>query len=313
MIKEFPTHYEQSHGGVCPQCLHVLPVLETISADYFEGREIRCSNPTCGKPVDPWKATVAGMRKPRASLFKVMLLGATQNSFQVDFAPEETKEIDLTHYGVPANATVLNLIFTPQLVEGGGSCFPLLVHANQAYPQSMETKFWVYARPAVGKLESAVRVGVMVVWVSNDRGGLSWTYLADALEALSARRYWNVALPSYVAFELGLMPLVREALERFASKDRTEEFVRNDLRSSSALNVLLPTLCGLVGAPLLPDAIRGEINRLRELRNNLVHHGVNKTAVDEERAAVSLCAAIFGLEYLHYVRPRLIPALGTGT
>lgn len=301
MIEKFSTHFVQSGGGICPHCLHVLPSLETLSADYFEGREIRCRNSACGKPVDLWHATVAEMRRPGASLFGIMALGAKSTMFQVEFAPREAKEIDLTLYSVPADATILNLNFTPQ-----GGCLPLLTHANQAYPRRVGTKFWVYAWPTVGQPESSVRVGVSVKWISDDGGRISWIYLADAFEALSARRYWNVILPAYAAFEIGFMPLVREILGRFASNEKVRSFIRNDLSSASALNVLLPVLCGLVGTPALPDAIRGEINRARDLRNDLVHDGVAKTAVDESTAAVSLCASIFGLEYINYVRPRLV-------
>lgn len=307
MIEEFPTHFVHSGGGVCPHCRHVLPSLEALSGEYFEGREICCRNSDCGRPVDLWEATVADMRRPGASFFRIISLGAKSTMFQTDFASRETKEIDLTQYGVPAEATILNVNFTPYGVEGGASCLPLLVHGNTAYPRSVGTKFWVYARPNIGVPEGVARVGISVKWVSDDSGCVSWVYLVDAFEALSAQRYWSVVVPSYVAFEIGLMPLVREALERFASSERVRAFVRNDLSSSSALNILLPTLCGLVGAPLLPAAIRGELNRAREVRNDLVHKGVAKTAVDEKTAAVSLCASIFGLEYINYIRPRLIP------
>jgi len=307
MIEEFPTHFVQSHGRVCPTCRYVLPHLEELAADYFERNEVRCRNPLCGKPVDLWDATVADMRRLGASFFGIISLGAKQTSFLVDLAPHEAKEIDLTQYGVPAEATILHLNFTPQLREGQGGCLPLLVHGNTAYPRSIGVKFWVYARPAVGEPESVVRVSVSVRWVSEDRDRISWIYLMDAFEALSARRYWSVVLPSYVAFELSLTPLLKGSLEKFASRDKVKSFVRNELSSASGLNVVLPTLCGLVGAPRLPDAIRGELNHLRELRNDIVHNGVAKAGVDEKTAAVALCASIFGLEYVNYIRPKLMP------
>ena len=88
--------------------------------------------------------------------------------------------------------------------------------------------------------------------------------------------------------------------------------MRNEISSSSALNVILPILCEAAHVPRLPDIVRGEINRLRKLRNDIVHKGVKKTAVDEEAAAAMLTASVFGLEYLRYARPRLTPEQDPG-
>jgi hypothetical protein len=60
-----------------------------------------------------------------------------------------------------------------------------------------------------------------------------------------------------------------------------------------------------------PDPIRGEINRLRKLRNELVHDGLGKDAVSKQLAGELLCATVFGFEYLRYAESSLlgIPAL----
>ena len=94
-------------------------------------------------------------------------------------------------------------------------------------------------------------------------------------------------------------------MERHISKGRVKDFVKDGLTSSVALNIILPLLCDLHGVKRLPDAIRGELNRLRDLRNQFVHDGLKKEEVSEYVAAELLSAAMFGFEYLRYVEPRL--------
>lgn len=99
-----------------------------------------------------------------------------------------------------------------------------------------------------------------------------------------------------------------EGLARHVSKNVVDAFKGDkSFTSSAALNVLLPILCKEAKLPLLPEAIRGRLNQLRRLRNDMVHEGVENTAVSQEIAGESLCASVFGLEYLRYIRPRLLP------
>ena len=39
----------------------------------------------------------------------------------------------------------------------------------------------------------------------------------------------------------------------------------------------------------------------------MVHEGVEQAAVTQEIAGQSLCEAVFGLEYLRFIRPLLLP------
>src|ERR1700674_4573674 len=98
------------------------------------------------------------------------------------------------------------------------------------------------------------------------------------------------------------MRFVKTAMERRLSSARVSDFVRDGLTSSVVLNVILPLLCDLSNVKRLPDSIRGELNRLRKLRNELVHDGLNKDAVSKQLATEMLCATVFGFEYLRYWR-----------
>jgi hypothetical protein len=298
--------YESSFGGVCQHCRFTLPTLEKLACEYFEGKEIRCRE--CQNPVDVWECTLAEMRRPYSASFAMISLGAKQTGFLFDLAAGEAREIDLSKCGIPEEATILDLIFTPQ----GGNCLPLMVHANRALIRTVGTKFWVYGRPMVESTAPPGKISMLVIWAHKSQESHSWLYLLDAFEALAAQRWWNVILPAYVAFEISLMPLVRASLERHVSKQKLDAMTPNDMSSSSAFNVMLPVLCDAEQVPRLPEEISAHINSLRKLRNEIVHVGVSKATVDEKTAGEMLCAAVFGLEYLQYVRPRLVPETNEG-
>jgi hypothetical protein len=53
----------------------------------------------------------------------------------------------------------------------------------------------------------------------------------------------------------------------------------------------------MTGAPRLHEDIRGLLNRLRALRNELAHDGKPETPLKQRDAAELLVAAVFGFHY----------------
>ncbi len=290
-------------GIPCSHCKHAFPPLAEVAPTFFESGRVVCSH--CNRNVDLWKAACALAREPGASSFTTTSLGAEQTSFLFELARGEHKELDLIAFGVPADATLLQLIFTPQ----GGDCFPILKHANSVSVRPLQTKMYVFGMPMDMGEAPGKPISALVTWVRPADDTESWIYLAEALDAMASRRYWHVILPGHVAFETSLMRVVKQGMEQRISKERVRDFLKNGLTSSVALNIILPLLCDLSGVKRLSDVIRGELNRLRDLRNQFVHEGLKKEEVSERLAGELLSAAVFGFEYLRYAGPRLVTQL----
>jgi hypothetical protein len=149
--------------------------------------------------------------------------------------------------------------------------------------------------------------GASVTWVHKEDESNSWSYLLDAFEAMANKRWRSVILPVYSAFEVSLTPLVSEGLEKYFPLDAPRDFDKKDsFTSYSALNVLLPRLCKKAKLKQLQSKIQKKIDGLRRLRNLIAHRGVANADISQETAGESLCAAIFGREYLRYLRPLLL-------
>ena len=55
----------------------------------------------------------------------------------------------------------------------------------------------------------------------------------------------------------------------------------------------------------MSDNIRGLLNRLRKLRNKLVHEGIIEKQLEKNEVAEMMTAALFGFRYLELLEPEL--------
>ena len=218
------------------------------------------------------------------------------NTFTTKLTRNELKEIDFSAHGIPDDAVLLQASFYPQRRE---CCNPLF-SPGRYLPQMLARKVLLFGQPLEGNAQEEV-IAVAVTWVPfhNDFKE-SRIYLTEAFDAWASQKHWSVILPAYVAFEIALIRVVKSAMERRLSNERVADFLRDGLTSSVALNVILPLLCDASSVKHLPAPIRGEPNRLRKLRNELVHDGLAKDAVSKSLAGEMLCASVFGFEYLRY-------------
>jgi hypothetical protein len=206
-------------SAACPSCGYLLPPLGMISAKYFANGSICCAN--CGAGVDLWEAARLITQVPGVSFFGLQALGANRTTFIFQLAPGETREIDLTRYGVPEEATVLSMNYTPN----GYGCLPLEVHGNTPRRRLIGTKLHIYGRPVEGGA-GAVPIAISATWAHHGETTESWFYLVDAMEAMATRRFWHVILPAHSAVEVAMMPLVRDGLERHLPRQRAQDFTR---------------------------------------------------------------------------------------
>jgi hypothetical protein len=196
-------HEHLEFGAVCLSCKHTQPTLKSIAHNYFEGKQIRCTNHKCKKPLDYWKATLDFIGGEGIPTILLVSVGARETFFPISLRAGEIKEIDLSQYKVPEDATLLGIAFTPQ----GANCFPLLMHDNRVSLRPLKAKFNVYGLGLSDGDENGP-IEVSVAWVREDEDTISWSYLLDAFEAMASHRWRSVILPAYAAFEISLSPLV---------------------------------------------------------------------------------------------------------
>jgi hypothetical protein len=288
-------------AGSCPHCTYVMPRLADCAAEYFRDGFVSCNR--CGKQVDLWQAVLNNAARMSAvPAWALGNLGAGQTHLVIPMESGKYHEVDLCKHGVPADAKILARNYTGQT----GDMTAVEWHTNTPPLRFPGTVLRLMGVPfGEGPLPRTGQVGIAVVWIRGDESD-AWPYLTTAFEAAAAREYAPSMVFAQSAVEISMMPVIKQRLRRHAAADRVDNFMKDSLTYSHALNVVLPYISAELGASKMPDAVRGALNRMRKKRNDIVHEGAKVAAVTPEEAMEGLCAAAFGFEYMRYVGPTLL-------
>ncbi len=294
-------------AGSCPHCAYVMPRLVDCAAEYFRDGFVSCKR--CGKQVDLWQAVVnKAARLSGIPAWALASLGAGQTNLVIPMESGKYREVDLCKHGVPADAKILARNYTGQT----GDMTAVEWHANAPPLRFPGTVLRLMGVPfGEGPLPRTGRVAIAVVWIRGDESD-AWPYLTTAFEAAAAHEYAPSMVFAQSAVEISMMPVIEQRLRRRVPADRVENFMRDSLTYSHALNVVLPYLSAECGAPKLPGAVCGALNKLRKKRNAIIHKGAKAAAVSAEDTMEGLCAAAFGFEYMRNVAPILLAEQSEG-
>ena len=101
------------------------------------------------------------------------------------------------------------------------------------------------------------------------------------------------------------MVILNDYFNMYAGRDRVGDMLSSVATYSHQLNVLLPMFAEYEKFPPLPDHIRGHLNKLGQLRNRLAHEGHIASGLTKIKVSNYICAAPFGLSYLHLLEIRI--------
>ena len=288
----------------CPACKEGFTLRDDLTLAYFRNENIGCGK--CRQPMDWWKLILNTIQENFMSTFAYMAIGAKSLAMNIALVPHRKTIIRFADYGLPCDAKILQIQYTS--IGSAHNClFPLEVHGNSPirhiipniialYPISLEDDSY----PQTGNEAS-----IFVTWVAHTPDDELWEYLVTAFEAFAQNRFNAILIPSNIAVESKLTRLIAQFFEKFANKDSVKKFLSEGAVYSYQLNVLLPMIISLKGLPNLQDHIRGHLNRLRKLRNQLAHDGKLKEPLAKNEAAEMLCAALFGFRYLKFISDEL--------
>jgi len=299
-----------AHAGSCPKCYYVFPPISESAPAYFAQGHVICKE--CNELADLWDVVLARVTAPHPTAVSLVSLGVTSTHFDRRIEAGRYLEVDLTEVGVPKDAAVLQAGYTTQGVQGEGAVFAREVHGNVPTRRIMDNVLRLTGVAGIsgdGTVGTVSRVLIWVTWVpySEDAG---WSYLVSAFDAFTYWHYDRVIVPAQSAVEISTMPIIRELLMRHASADHVKRFMGDRLTFGNVVNVILPFVAGQAGIPKLPNKVRGSLNTLRRIRNELVHEGLGGNRITAQQAGEGLCAAVFGSEYARFAGPKLKAWLG---
>jgi hypothetical protein len=281
-----------------------MMVLPDVFAAYFSSVPIDC--PDCKKPIDWWDVILSATREHFMLTGAFHVLGAITTAFKAPLKREAVTPMDFVSQGVPEDAIILSVNYT-----GHGELTPIQCHSNVPRYDPLNKKVAVYGA-SYGKDRPDGGVAVAVTWVAPGSDEIGLCQLIDAARAYDAARYDSLIVPANVAVESTLGTAVYDWLTAFCGKERAERFLADAAVYSHQLNVLLPIACHTIGFKSLPDHIRGILNQLRCLRNDVAHRGVPSTPPSKDSAAEFLTAAVFGFHYAQLFHAKVKCARSNG-
>ena len=292
--------YEAS--GSCPKCCYILPPLVECAPVYFKEGHVICKH--CGEMVDLWQAVTGHAKALSMTSLALGSLGAAQTSVRMEIETGKYYEVDLTKFGAAADAKILAVCYSPQGGEHG-SVMPTECHGNVPARRIIGTTLHIVGLPlGKGPVPRLGKASISVIWIRGEESD-AWPYLVSAFEAAAACEYAPALVFAQSAVEISMMPVIARRFRRHASAEYVKRFMNEALTYGYALNVVLPYLCAEVGSPKMPDVVRGSLNKLRRIRNKIIHEGTKASPTSPEDAMEGLSAAAFGFEYLRFVEPSL--------
>jgi hypothetical protein len=173
-------------------------------------------------------------------------------------------------------------------------------------------KIKLYPRPnKIQNFKTENKINVLVTWIQQSGDDESWANIILAFENYSTDPFGitklnSIVIPANVAVESKLTKFIDNYLTTFISKERARDFLINGATYSSQLNVILPLISKITSIKELPGHIRGQLNRLRDLRNELAHQGNLKSPLNRKDAALLLAASLFGFHYIQILEEKLL-------
>lgn len=296
LLRVFPPHV------VCPHCHWLLLIPEDFANDYFQGHQGSCSE--CGHGFDWWNVILHIIRQ-KTPFLCMNVLGAQTSILRITMNPNTRTTLNLGDYNIPSDARILDVSYTSYGTEDG-TFIPVETNTTTFRRHLIPHAIDLYPIPVAEGTYGEREVTVGVSWLIPLMDDAAWGNLADAFQNYLHDRNHAAIVPANVAVELRLHHLLAELLDGVASRDHIESLLEQGATYSHQLNVLLPSYLRFTNAPHLPDCIRGLLNRLRKLRNRMAHNGKLKEPVGDNEVTEYLCAALFGVHYLDFVRPILL-------
>ena len=281
---------------ICPnKCGRPLQLDDYFPGPYFSGLEMNCL--FCGKDLDLWTYAV-DLLAEKSKLFRnrgAAFIGGRETFFTFLLAPNETREVTLTDYGIPKDSKLIYMVYTPTV----GAGWPIAMHSNELLQHKHGHKMTFYGKPFPNSDMTPSQnhnIQVQVTFIPKTADQIPFELLANAYEYFLEDNYQEMILPSAVALEDATKQLAYEVLQRIGLPENL-----NPSRRIS-FEIIIPLIAKQHSIPALNKKIISSVLKLWKLRDQMAHKGVLEDSLDLDGAAKLLAAAMFSINYFSFFR-----------
>lgn len=253
--------------------------------------------PECNNPIDLFRAVSHQIAENFMNSHVYSFLGAKTVWLEVELDEEEGTNIDLTIHGVSESSKLLHLNYSPQ-----GNLWPLEMNSNEPLKKWYGLKRHLRSIKIGENSQLDPRLSIIATFIDKaDPSFESIQLLLEAFMLFEQGNYSSAIVPANVAVELPLSRLMYKIFGGCSSEKTLEIFFTNSATYSHQLNVLFPYIAKKEHFPLIGPPIKGNLNRLRKLRNDIAHKGSKLTDSDKKETGFLLASALFANVYLNHL------------
>lgn len=281
---------------LCLNCNGFLDFEPSNFIDFMQKKSTKC--PSCQNSINWFDVVKKGIFDNFMENAALGYVGCKNSIFNFVIEPNTPKELDFENYGIPSNARILFINYTPQ----DGNLFPIEMHGNTSTLRFKKNKVLLYPRPFHNDEQlMTTTVSVLVSWfVPNDFDN-TLLNLLEGFEEYIHGNYLSVFIPANVAIENTIYRVMDEFLKEFASTKKVEEFLTNNATYGHQLSILLPMFLSIKQQEKIPDSMMGNLSRLRRLRNEYAHNGKIENLPSKYEIAEILTSCLFIFHYMQFL------------
>ena len=297
-----PRAYDPFFQCIHCRCSRTSSLPPNVVDLYLEGQCGICHN--CHAQLDWWQVTLDMVRQNIMLSNAFFPLGAKTTLFQTKFFRDAITHFNLYEEGLPPNALILEVNISPE----GMFCSETTTNSRRLtnkFKKGGLLQLHGYVNPGSESQINDAKVGIFVTWVESSVDDAAWNNLVTAFDFYVNNDYESSLVPANVAVESRLFRLIERHLTATASKHRVKDFLETGATYSHQLNVLLPSIVHQLRATDMPGDLRGRLNRLRDLRNQVAHRGRCENKLSQDLCAELITAALFGFRYLGCLDSRI--------
>lgn len=294
-------------GITCKNCEALLGArnsAEDLISNCLLDRVVNCRR--CSNRIDIWRSIRNMISDNFLKIDIFSLIGAKLTSGQIDLDHFSGYELKFEDIGIPKGAKILSINYT-----SGGKAWPVQAHSNVPSWSIPQEKVIIlpYLRDKEIE-EEKTTVTTAVTWIDKHHLHSYLDPLSSAMNHFVSGKYLEVIIPVNVAMEIEISSFLAEYLRIFASKENVENFLIGAATYSHQLKILMPLAAKNLGVKELSPHIRGQLNLLRDFRNDIAHRGEPRRTLDRKVTGELICAVLFGVTYVSLLKEAMKEALG---
>jgi hypothetical protein len=160
------------------------------------------------------------------------LIGARTLLLETQMQKDQRFVVDLTQYGIPATATILEITHSSMYSSHEGETWLVPTEfrgGNSFYRwyQEIQTHLVFHPIPADPTAASVAptEISFWVSWIDLDPANVPWQNLVEACRRYYLEQYTSAVIPANIAVEAPLKDIFLSYIKRFVGNRRANEFL----------------------------------------------------------------------------------------